>query len=110
MAGANAWSPSRTVNIRPDVSVYATYQRLSYRPWYAVAEFVDNSTQNYLYHRNNLLAVYKHEGRKQKLRIEINYDQDRNVLTIYDTANGMDIEELERAVVLDRPPPDRSGR
>jgi hypothetical protein len=110
LAGANAWSPSGTVNIRPDVSVYATYQRLSYRPWYAVAEFVDNSTQNYLYHRNNLLGVYRHEGRKQKLRIEISYDQDRNVLTIYDNANGMNIEELERAVVLDRPPPDRSGR
>src|SRR2546426_5202254 len=98
------------INIRPAVSVYATYRRLSYRTWGAVAEFVDNSTQNYYDHRKDLLRVYRREGNPGKLRIEAVYDGDRNVLTILDNANGMNIEELERAVVLDRPPPDRSGR
>jgi hypothetical protein len=83
---------------------------LSYKPWYAVAEFVDNSTQNYYYLRDELLKAYKREGHKGKLKIEISYDHEGNSLSVYDNANGMNMEELERAVVLDRPPPDRSGR
>ncbi len=103
-------SAQATVNIRPDVSVYATYRRLSYRPWYAIAEFVDNSTQNYYDHRVELLRAYKKDESPDHLRVEVNYDNDKNTLTIRDNANGMNIEELTRAIVLDRPPPDPSGR
>ena len=99
-----------TINIRPAVSVYATYRRLSYRPWYAIAEFVDNSTQNYYDHRDDLLHAYQRERNPGRLRVEVSYDSDRRTLTIRDNANGMNVEELTRAVVLDRPPPDRSGR
>jgi hypothetical protein len=99
-----------TINIRPDVGVYATYRRLSYRPWYAIAEFVDNSTQNYFDHKQALVEAYKSEGKHGRLRVEINYDNESNTLTIFDDANGMNFEELTRAVVLDKPPPDRSGR
>ncbi len=98
------------ISIRPDVSVYATYRRLSYRPWYAIAEFVDNSTQNYYDHRADLQQTYKSEEGPGKLRVEIVYDGERNSLTVIDNANGMDFEELTRAVVLNKPPPDRSGR
>lgn len=99
------------IDIRPDVSVYATYRRLSYRPWYAIAEFVDNSTQNYYDHRNELVEAYKNEGGiPGKLLIEIAYDSEKSSLTISDNANGMNIEELARAVTLDKPPHDRSGR
>lgn len=100
----------RTINIRPDVGVYATYRRLSYRPWYAIAEFVDNSTQNYYDHRKELLEAFRKEGNPGKLRIEIAYDIEENRLTVFDNANGMNIEELTRAVVLYKPPPDTSGR
>lgn len=98
------------VNIRPDVGVYATYRRLSYRPWYAIAEFVDNSTQNYYDHREPLLAAYSREPGSGKLRIEVSYDSERNMLTVLDNANGMETEELARALALDKPPPDRGGR
>ena len=98
------------VDIRPDVSVYATYRRLSYTPWHAVAEFVDNSTQNYFNHKQELLKVYKREGEPGKLRVEVDYDHDGDKLTVRDNANGMNAEELERAVRLDKPPPMREGR
>ena len=101
---------SSAICIRPDVSVYATYRRLSYRPWYAIAEFVDNSTQNYYDHRADLQKAYSSEGVLGKLRIEIVYDSEKNSLTVFDNANGMNFEELTRAIVLDKPPPDRSGR
>lgn len=100
----------QTINIRPAVSVYATYRRLSYRPWYAIAEFVDNSTQNYYDYKERLLAAYKRESDPDRLRVEILYDNERNSVMITDNANGMNIEELTRAVVLDKPPPTPHGR
>lgn len=100
----------QTINIRPAVSVYATYRRLSYTPWYAIAEFVDNSTQNYYDHRGKLLQAYRRDSNPGRLRVEVSYDSERNTLTIRDNANGMNIEELARAVVLDKPPPNTSGR
>ncbi|ODS42964.1 MAG: hypothetical protein MSIBF_06840 [Candidatus Altiarchaeales archaeon IMC4] len=98
-----------TINIRPPVSVYSTYRRLSYLPWYAIAEFVDNSSQNYHDHKHELDKVYKREG-VGKFTIKIQYDSDRNTLQIYDNANGMDFSELQRAVILNSPPADISGR
>lgn len=98
------------IDIRPAASVYATYRRLSYRPWYAIAEFVDNSTQSYYDHRVELKKAFKSAGGHGVLRIEVVYDSERNALTIVDNAYGMEIEELTRAIVLDRPPPDTSGR
>ena len=83
-----------TIDIRPAVSVYATYRRLSYQPWYAIAEFVDNSTQSYYDHRAELLGAYMLDGGSGNLRVEVAYDSERNALTIVDNAHGMEIEEL----------------
>lgn len=101
---------SERINIRPTTSVYATYQRLSYRAWFAIAEFVDNSTQSYLDHREELKCAYRRESGPAQLRVEINYDSETNTLVVYDTAFGMEIEEFTRALVLDSPPSNRSGR
>lgn len=98
-----------TINIRPTSGVYATYKRLSYQPWTAIAEFVDNSTQSYFDHREDLLAL---DG-FSKLRIDINYENAINgndVLTIIDSAFGMEWEEFERAIVLDKTPENTDGR
>ena len=99
-----------TVNIRPTVNVYATYQRLSYRPWFAIAEFVDNSTQSYYDRRRPLLRAFKGGESPGHLRVEINYEAEDNRLTIRDNAYGMELEQLERALILNRPPPSRTGR
>src|SRR5919107_1004321 len=96
------------IDIRPPTSVYATFRRLSYEPWYAIAEFVDNSTQNYFDHEAELKAVYSQE--KQRLRVEVEYDSEKEILTVYDNAYGMEEEELTRALVLNSPPPNTSGR
>ncbi|MEA4821989.1 MAG: ATP-binding protein, partial [Erysipelotrichales bacterium] len=97
------------INIRPTSSVYATYKRLSYQPWTAIAEFVDNSTQSFFDHCKELKTL-KGFG---KLSININYEtaaggNDR--LTITDNAFGMELEDFERAIVLDKAPKDLSGR
>ena len=101
-------TPAGSIDIRPSTGVYATYRRLSYKPWFAIAEFVDNSTQSYFDHREELLSGYREDG--DKLRVEVAYDPDGETLTVYDNAYGMEIEDFTRALVLDSPPRNRSGR
>ena len=52
----------------------------------------------------------KKEPKQPKMRVEISYDGDKNTLLISDNANGMEIEELTRAIVLDKPPINKDGR
>lgn len=108
--GDNMKNTLNTIDIRPTTSVYATYRRLSYKPWYAIAEFVDNSTQSYFANKEVLHRNMSGLNRESKLTIEINYNNTENTLTIYDNAYGMEIEEFKRALILDSPPSDRSGR
>lgn len=100
---------AKKINIRPTSSVYATYKRLSYQPWTAIAEFVDNSTQSFYDHKDELMAQKYAKG----LRITIDYIDDKengDRLEIYDDAYGMEWYDFQRAVVLDRPPQNTTGR
>lgn len=100
---------SKKINIRPTSSVYATYKRLSYHPWTAIAEFVDNSTQSFYDHKDELMTQKYVKG----LNITIKYIEDSmegDRLEITDDAYGMEWTDFQRAVVLDRPPKNTSGR
>ncbi len=93
------------LHIGPEI--IRSYKRLSYSPWYALAEFVDNSTQSYLSHKTELDAVIGNTG----LKIGITYNNAaRGTLTITDNAMGMSGDELENALHIGKPPLDRSGR
>jgi len=94
------------IDITPPNRIYGTFSRLNYKPWYAIAEFVDNSTQNFF---TNSQRIADAEG-SALLDIEISYSTSTNELRIIDNANGMNIEELTRALKLSTPPPDTSGR
>ena len=95
------------IDIRPDSGVYSTFRRISYRPWSAIAEFIDNSTQNYFEHKQDIRQI---TGVEPALEIDIAYDPRAKTLAIIDNANGMNWEELERAIQLNRPPANTSGR
>ena len=100
---------AKKINIRPTSSVYATYKRLSYQPWTAIAEFVDNSTQSFYDHREELMAQKYSKG----LTVTIEYIDDKvngDRLEICDNAYGMEWADFQRAVVLDRPPKNTNGR
>lgn len=99
----------KKINIRPTSSVYATYKRLTYRPWTAIAEFVDNSTQSFYDHKDELMGIKFFKG----LKIQINYKKDEengDSIEITDNAFGMEWEDFKRAVILDKPPINRNGR
>src|SRR3546814_308299 len=96
-----------TVDIQPPSDIYATFGRLNYKPWYALAEFVDNATQNFFTHASRIAEL---TGEDALLDIDISYDSNARVLTVADNAHGMDLAELTRAMKISAPPPDRSGR
>ena len=96
-----------SIDIRPDSGVYGTFRRISYRPWSAIAEFIDNSTQNYFEHKQDIRKVI---GSEPALEIDIVYESKAKTLAIIDNANGMNWSELERAIQLNRPPANTSGR
>lgn len=93
-------------NIGP--SSIAAYSRLSYTMWYALAEFIDNSTQSRSNYDNIIDSVLKKEG--NPLRIEINYDVKNRQLTIADNSIGMTYDDLVQALKIAQPTPDSRGR
>jgi len=96
-----------TVDIRPDSDIYETYRRLSYRPWYAIAEFVDNATWNFALHRDLLKA----DGVEDPvLTVDLFYNRDAGTLSVIDNAMGMNLDEFSWALQLAKPPANTNGR
>ena len=54
--------------------IISSYKRLAYQAWYALAEFVDNSTQAYFNNKTVLDSVYAKEG--EILTVEISTGSD----------------------------------
>lgn len=89
-------------------SAISAYKRLSYEPWYAFAEFVDNSTQAYFNHQKELARLFELTG--QRLTIKIVYEPDNNFIVIEDNSIGMNELDLINALKVGQPPLDPSGR
>jgi len=95
------------ISIRPGVSILSVLRHLNYTPWYALAEFVDNSVQSFLQHKT---ALEKAEGSGCRLRVDINVDASPPArLSIRDNAAGIHAGEFPRAFRPAAIPPDRTG-
>lgn len=98
---------TESVNIRPGVSILSVLPHLNYKPWFALAEFVDNSLQSFLSYRDGLECV---EGKDCKLKVSIELDStDEGRITIRDNAAGIHAKDYPRAFRPAELPPDRSG-
>ena len=84
--------------------MYAAFARLNYKPWYALAEFVDNSLQSALTNLDALCAA--HQG-DYRLLVEI--DINENGIEIRDNAAGIHERDYARSFLPASPPPDTSG-
>jgi len=84
-----------TTKLMVGTNIISTYKRLSYRAWYAIAEFIDNSTQAYLNHKEELDKVY---GDNDRLVVKVNYSRKDSSLTIKDNSMGMDLERFKLAL------------
>ena len=90
--------------------IISSYKRLAYEAWYALAEFVDNSTQAYFNNRAKLNAVYKKKREKLTVEITTDTDDDGEYIRITDNSIGMSESELKNAVYIGKPPLDTRGR
>lgn len=96
-----------SVSIRPGVSILSVLRHLNYRPWFAIAEFVDNSLQSALWTPEELKRL---NGHSYQLKVEINLDaNDGGRLRIADNAAGISQREYARAFRPAEIPPDRTG-
>lgn len=93
------------LNIQPQASVLGVFSRLNYKAWYAIAEFVDNSTESFYTNEREL-----RENGITSITVRIHYDFDDNTLTIIDDAFGMELDDFSRAVLLDSKPTRQGGR
>lgn len=95
--------PTDAISIRPRVGMYAAFARLNYKPWFALAEFVDNSIQSFLHHRERLAAA----GHDEPLTIDLNLDD--NEISVTDRAGGIAWTDFPRAFSPAAPPDDATG-
>jgi hypothetical protein len=97
------------VKLELGLDVLRSYKRLPYKPWHALAEFVDNSTQSYFNNKEALDAAYRESG--EILEVSIIYEKDGDgLIRITDTAMGMTRDELVRAMHIGLPPENADGR
>src|SRR6202000_636145 len=76
-----------SISIRPGVKMLSVLRHLNYRPWFALAEFVDNSLQSFLEHRT---ALRKAEGKDFCLKVWIKVESEGGGrITIRDNAAGI---------------------
>jgi len=95
-----------SVNIRPGVSILSVLKHLNYKPYYALAEFVDNAIDSYQKNERDLISL---EGADFKLIVQIEINQTDNKITVRDNAGGIRNEDFTRAFRAAEIPPDTSG-
>lgn len=81
------------------------YEKRSYKPNYAIAEFVDNSVASYLLNKPMLTFV----DPNYQLKVDILYNQNEKTLEIIDNAGGMSAETFKNALILGKKPESNSG-
>jgi histidine kinase/DNA gyrase B/HSP90-like ATPase len=107
MSSADSPTSNRFVNIRPGVGILSVLKYLNYKPWFAMAEFVDNALQSYLKNREALERLH---GPSFRLKVEIELDRsDEMRIKIRDNAGGIATSEYARAFRAAELPPERSG-
>ena len=91
------------VSIATKPLVYSTFRYIANTPWNALAEYIDNSLQSYLSHKDILSEI----NPNKKLSINIQIDGESIVIT--DNAWGIENENYQRAFELANIPLNASG-
>jgi hypothetical protein len=101
----NTTSTVETVGISPGVGILSVFRHIKYKPWFALAEYVDNAVDSYLKNKEALDDTYF--GYQLMINIELNVEE--NYIRISDNAAGISGKDLERALRMAVRPSDRSG-
>ena len=95
------------IEIRPEVTMLSVLRHLNYKPWFAIAEFIDNAVQSYVSNRDALIALH---GADYKLKVDVRVDTTGpGLIVITDNAAGISAIDFPRAFRAAQVPTDRSG-
>lgn len=94
-----------TIGITPGVAILSMLKHLNYKPYYALAEFVDNAIDSF---QKNETILKEMHGADFKLEVSIELDRDKNKITIRDNAAGIDAKNYKRAFRPADIPPDNT--
>lgn len=95
------------IEIRPEVTILGVLRHLNYKPWFAIAEFVDNALQSYL---SNGSAIQEIEGSNFKFEVDVSMSASGiGEIVIKDNAAGISTGDFPRAFRAAQIPADRSG-
>jgi hypothetical protein len=95
------------IEIRPEVTMLSVLRHLNYKPWFAIAEFIDNAVQSYVSNRDALIAL---NGQSFKLKVEVRLDAAApGLIVVTDNAAGISAADFPRAFRAAQIPTDRSG-
>ena len=95
------------INIRPGVGILALFPHMNYKPWFALAEFVDNALASYEENKARLLQA---NGPSYRFRVVVEIDgSDDGLIRVWDNAGGIGEADYDRAFVTAEPPPHVSG-
>ena len=100
---------SNVIKLGIGYEIINSYKRLSYKQWFALAEYIDNSTQALI---NNPALVEIFKQSQEILYVDIAYTSSggNEKISIKDNSIGMSLDELQKAITLGSPPTNISGR
>lgn len=82
-------------------------RHLNYKPWFAIAEFIDNAVQSYVSNLEKLIAL---NGPDYKLKVDVRLDTaGPGFIVVTDNAAGISTADFPRAFRAAQVPADRSG-
>lgn len=99
-------SKEKTVDISPSPGILSVLQHVNYKPWNALAEYIDNSIQSSLDHEKELNKLYK--GAYQ-LEIDIGINEILNQIAVEDNAAGIAFKDFPKAFRTAKIPDNREG-
>lgn len=95
------------IEIRPEVNILSVLRHLNYKPWYAIAEFIDNAIQSSIVNKEKIAT---NDNKEFKLIVNISLDSTiPGKLTISDNAAGISTNDFPRAFRTAQLPNDRTG-
>jgi hypothetical protein len=94
---------SPTINVEPGVGIFRVIRNLSYKPQYALAEYIDNSISSYENNKEELRR--RNPGYKLRIVLQLG----ANEIRIKDNAAGIATADYPRAFKPAEIPPDTTG-
>jgi len=94
---------SNKIDIQPGVGIFRVIRSLSYKPQYALAEFIDNSISSYENNKKELLS------REPNYKLKITLQLSAGEIRVTDNAAGISSVDYARAFKPAEIPPDTTG-